>query len=96
MKFDDVVIYLPILVMVLFFGLLGWMVIEDIIVTKECNALSGCEVHKCFQDNSVMIFQQTRRKYGKLPKDFEYHHIKPYKVNVWLGVYSDEHQSLGG
>lgn len=40
------------------------------------------------------IRQQTRRKYGKLPKGFEYHHIEPYKIDVWLGVYSNEHQKI--
>jgi len=59
MKLMDLIIYLPVLMMILFGCLMGGLIIKEMMVTKECNALSGCEVHKCFQDNSVMIFQQT-------------------------------------
>ena len=59
MKIGDLMIYLPVLFMILFACLIGGLIIKDMMVTKECNTLSGCEVHKCFQDNSVTIFQQT-------------------------------------
>ena len=40
------------------------------------------------------IRNRTRYKYGKLPKGFEYHHPKPYNVDVWLGVHYTEHQQI--
>jgi len=41
------------------------------------------------------VRQQTRIKYGKLPKGMEYHHItKPYHVDYWLGVDKTEHNMV--
>ncbi len=59
MKIGDMMIYLPVLMIVMFALLIGGLVIKDMMITKECSALSECEEHKCFQDKSVMIFQQS-------------------------------------
>lgn len=41
--------------------------------------------------NKDLIRNKTRYKYGKLPEQMVYHHNPPYRVDVWLGVYQDEH-----
>ena len=37
----------------------------------------------------------TYRKYGSLPKGWEYHHFtEPYHVDLWIGVHKSEHKKI--
>ena len=39
---------------------------------------------------------RTKRKYGKLPNGFNFHHTtKPYNEDEWIGVHKSEHYSTG-
>ena len=38
---------------------------------------------------------KTRRKYGMLPKEWEYHHFtEPYNKDLWIGVHYTEHKQI--
>jgi len=45
--------------------------------------------------HKVFIRTYTLRKYGKLPKGWQYHHItNPYHIDYWLGVHKEEHKRI--
>jgi hypothetical protein len=41
--------------------------------------------------NQIKVRLKTKRIYGKLPPGWNYHHIAPYRYDVWLGVTPEEH-----
>ena len=40
------------------------------------------------------IREQTRDRFGKLPKDWQYHHPYPYRYDVFICVHKDEHPQI--
>lgn len=43
---------------------------------------------------NYLIRKGTTYKYGRLPKGWQYHHIPPYRVDVWLVVHQSEHKII--
>lgn len=42
----------------------------------------------------ALVRNNTYNRYGKLPEGFVYHHIPPYRVDVWLAVHKSEHKNI--
>lgn len=54
----------------------------------------ACKVYYQKNKEKIRIRDATRAKYGSLPEGFDYHHIPPYRVDVWIGMDKYEHQVM--
>ena len=50
---------LMIVPIIVFMGMVIWMVIASMLVFGECNKLDECESYKCIQDKGITIFEQN-------------------------------------
>lgn len=63
--------------------------------SKYVKSPKGLISTKKYQNNhkkECHIRSRTYHKYGKLPDNFVYHHIPPYRIDVWIGMDDYEHR----